>query len=519
MSSTLSTSETRINNRVAQLLAKLPNNLEPDALLVAINEPTMGSKGDLDNDTLGHAYYTLYYGLERPRSSVRPVGTSLLELYGVKPSAAEATSATAAINVVKQTEPAVYASAVCDAVLQYTVIPPDVFCQAIRNVHPHELKNDYYHDPNICGYPFNAYLEMVNARLQEYFTANRMLDDVLSGIKKCLCLRILSNNMYHYRDNPVGLDPAIQKLMRFYTSTHFLHPSSQAAFDSHAHMVLKYHALKRFIDKVLELGPLFMSDHYFIFGEITHNLELSLFDRLYEEPAYFSCANFPQCITDLKRNISADDILFSMQLHSGAVSYEKNVENGLILLQFLVNRIKQDNALSLNTTDDYDVAHEVFQMTGQSIEHLNLAHSKHARTLFAKFDKEIFDMISGMPSSKRKKVLPLPIRIHSTPFQALPISPHMFRARNIPIHRASPPPVHRASPPPVHRASPPPVHRASPPPVHRASPPPPPRNNKRSRSRSRSPSRSPSPSPSRSRSKKRPRGGAKSKTRRSKTRK
>jgi hypothetical protein len=508
MSSTLSTSETRINNQVAQLFAKLPNDLEPDALLSRINVPTMRSKGDLDNDTLGHAYYTLYYGLERPRSSVKPVDISLLKLYQQN-SAAEATSATAAINVVKQTDPAVYVASVCDAILPYTlrIIPAPLFCQVIQNVHPHELKNDYYHNQTICGSRFDEYLEMVNARLQEYFTANRVLDDVLSGIKKCLCLRILSNNMYHYRDNPAGLDPAIQKLMRFYTRTDFLHVSSQERFDSHAHMVRKYHALKRFIDKVLELGPSFMSNHYFTFGEITHNLDLGLFDRLYDEPAYFSCANFPQCITDLKRNISADDILFSMQLHSGAVSYEKNVENGLILLQFLVNRIKQDNALSLNTTDDYDVAHEVFQMTGQSIEYLNLAHSKHARTLFAKFDKEIFDMISGMPLSKRKKVLPLPIRIHSTPFQALPISPHMFRARNIPYGSGSVS-VHRASPPSVHRASPPSIHRASPPP---------PRNNKRSRSRSRSPSRSRSRSPSRS--KKRPRGGAKSKTRRSKTRK
>ena len=247
MSSTLSTSETIINNRVAQLLAKLPNDLEPDALFRAINAPTMGSKGDLDNDTLGHAYYTLYYGLVKPRSSVTPPSTSLLKLYGVKPSAAEA------INVVKQTDPAVYVASVCDAILPYThmIIPAQLFCQVIRNVHPRELKNDYYHDPIICGYPFDTYLKMVNARLQEYFTDNRSLDDVLSGIKKCLCLRILSNNMYHYRDHPAGLDPAIQKLMRFYTSTDFLHASSQEAFSKHAHMVRKYKQLQHVIEELI----------------------------------------------------------------------------------------------------------------------------------------------------------------------------------------------------------------------------------------------------------------------------
>ena len=258
MSSTLSTSETRINNRVASILAKLPNNLEPDALLVAFSKVGMSSlKGDLDDDTLGHAYYTLYYGLVKPTSaSVLPESKSLLKLYGRTSAAATATAAAAAaaeaITVVKQTDPAVYVESVCDAILPHMIIPMPLFCQVIRNVHPHELKNVYYHDPNICGYPFNAYLEMVNARLQEYFTANRVLDDVLSGIKKCLCLRILSNNMYHYRDNPAGLDPAIQKLMQFYTLTDFLHPSSQEVFDSHVHMIQKYKQLKELIEEFMK---------------------------------------------------------------------------------------------------------------------------------------------------------------------------------------------------------------------------------------------------------------------------
>ena len=503
MSSTLSTSETKINNRVASILARLPNNLEPDALLRAINEPTMVSKGDLDNNTLGHAYYTLYHGLDRPRSSVTPASISLLKLYGVNPSAAAEKAA--ALNVVKQTNPAVYASDVCDAILQYNgVIPPDVFCQAIRNVHPRELKNVYYHLNEICGATFEEHLTMVNRRLNQYFLFNLNLDDVLSGIKKCLCLRMLSSNMYYYRDNPARLDPAIAKLMQFYTLTDFLHASSREAFNAHLHMIGKYNALKRFIDKVLGLGPSFMSTHYFIFDEITHNLDLGLFDRLYDEPAYFPCADFPQCITELKRNISAEniDVLFSMPIHS--LSHKQIVDNGLILLQFLENRIKQDNALALDTTADDYVAHEVFQITGEAIDQLPVHTHPHEYTLFAKFYKKLLDKIRiSIPLKKKKKViLPRPIRMHSVPFQELVqliISPRMFRARNIPyrsgsvsVHRASPPPsgsvsVHR--PGSVQRMSPPPsvsVHRASPPPsgsVRSMSPPPPssPRSRKRRR--------------------------------------
>jgi hypothetical protein len=489
-------------DRVAAVLENLENNLEPAALLARFDAHTMVSKGDLDDNTLGHAYYTVYYGHVKPAHSpisARPSRKTLIELYAPRKTKPSPTS----LSVVEQTNPAVYASYVCDEILQYNhVVPPPVFCRAIRNVHPHELKNDYYHRDEICGATFEEHLAMVNRRLNEYFLFNRDLDDVLSGIKKCLCLRMLSSNMYHYRDKPAGLDPAIAKLMQFYTLTDFLHASSPDAYHNHLHMIRKYNALKIFIDKLVALGPSFLSTHYFIFDEITHNLDLGLFDRLYDESAYFPCADFPQCITELKRTISAEniDVLFSMPIHS--LSHKQIVDNGLILLQFLENRIKQDNALALDTTADDYVAHEVFQITGEAIDQLPVHTHQHEYTLFAKFDKKLLDKIRiSIPLKKKKKViLPRPIRMHSVPFQELVqliISPRMFRARNIP-YRSGSVSVHRASPPPSGS-------------VHRASPPPPssPRTKKRSRS----------PSPSRSHSEKRPRGGAKSKTRRYKTRK
>jgi hypothetical protein len=242
--------------------------------------------------------------------------------------------------------------------------------------------------------------------------------------------------------------------------TDLIHAWDEVSFLQHAHMLRKYDVLKRFIAKVLDLysvGPSFMSNHYFTFQQVTRNLDLVLFDNLYGERAFFACESFPTCITVLKRNISAGDILYSMQ-HSHALNPAQIVDNGLTLLQFLVNRIKQDKALALNTTDDLDVAHEVFHMTGRAIQRLNLAPHAHLRTLYEKLQVGVIRMIStSMPLSKRKKVLPLPplphpIRIDSDPFQALIISPRMFRAaRNIPLYRASPAPgsVHRVSPPPV----------------------------------------------------------------------
>lgn len=237
------------SDQVAALLGRLPNNLEPHALLSSLNA-TLG-KGGMDNDMLGHAYYTLYYGHVKTFASFRPISSTL---FGALVAEMYAKSAKPkSLHVVEQTDPAVYASDVCDAILQYNdVVPPDVFCQAIRNVHPHELKNDYYHRDEICGFPFDAYLGMVNTRLHAYFSSNLNLDDVLSGIKKCLCLRMLSNNMYHYRDHPAGLvlDPAIVKLMQFYTLTGFLHPSSEEAFGKHAHMIRKYKQLQKIIEEL-----------------------------------------------------------------------------------------------------------------------------------------------------------------------------------------------------------------------------------------------------------------------------
>lgn len=236
-------SATSINNQVAAVLASLPVNLEPTDLhnALALNH------NNLDNVTLGHAYYTVYYNRQYAPLA-RPASSNLLTLYARRSPSPPPPS----LEVVKQTDPRVYVASVCDTILPYDIpAPPQVFCQAIRNIHPHELKSEYYHNPEICGATFEEQLMMVNSRLHDHFLHNSNLDDVLNRINKCLCLRMLSSNMYYYRDNRAGLDPAIAKLLEFYTLTGFFHASSEEVFRAHLHMIHKFKQLKGLMEELV----------------------------------------------------------------------------------------------------------------------------------------------------------------------------------------------------------------------------------------------------------------------------
>jgi len=387
-------------DRVAAVLAKLANDLEPAALLAILNAST---KGGMDEDTLGHAYYTVYYGYEKPPFSplARP-STSLLASYAQKPKPKPKS-----LRVVEQTDPAVYASDVCDAILQYDgVIPPHVFCQAIRNVHPHELKNDYYHLNEICGYPFDTYLGMVNARLHEYFSANRRLDDVLSGIKKCLCLRILSNNMYYYRDNPAGLaglDPAIAKLMQFYTLTGFLHPSLPDAYRKHAHMIRKYKQLKELIDEFMKPEfKRFLSLTQCRFDEVVR-VEPGDFvvrirdvssDVVHELPhtlpilqAFVSSRNRP-----MPPRMSSNDMVHKVQ--SNFLFPRTAFDEGIRFMKVLMDRLENRE---LTLADTYDDLFKIYELTTEALRSLHELNMHRDRD-----DEEFFAMMKQMDRYKRK---------------------------------------------------------------------------------------------------------------------
>jgi hypothetical protein len=385
-----------INNKVVAVLKSLAPNLEPPALLDAIR------KGDVDSNILGHAYYTVYY--KRQHAPLpRPKNLSLLQLYAPRVSPPPPPS----LEVVKQTGPRDYVASVCDTILPYDtpVIPPQVFCQAIRNVHPHELKNDYYHLDEICGYPFNEYLErVVNDRLRDYFSVGRSLDDVLNGIKKCLCLRILSNNMYYYREHLDDLDPDIQRLMQFYTLTNFLHDSSQEVFDSHLHMILNYKQLKEVVEELVNpviKGVLDASQfrfHSIAMHHILNTFVVIISDhgggmRELISPILPTLQAFVASRTrPIPPRMTSNDMLHKVQ--SSYSNKRLMFDEGIRLMKVLINQVK---TRQLPLSDVFDDLYKIYEHTAYALRKLHKHNQQNDHD-----DEAFFEMTKQMDRYTRK---------------------------------------------------------------------------------------------------------------------
>lgn len=376
-------SATGINNQIAAVLARLSNRLEPTELF---RELTMNyNKGNLDNDTLAHAYYTLYYNREHAPIS-RPVSSSLLDLYGRRP---EPPTPTPSLAVVKQTNPNVYVSSVCDAILTYDtpVIPPQVFCQAIRNIHPHELKNDYYHLPEICGSTFEEHLMMVNDRLRRHFSHNDNLDDIFNGINKCLCLRMLSSNMYYYRDNPAELEPAIAKLLVFYTNTDFLHASSDEVFHAHLHMIRKFKQLKGLIEELVNPNfKKFLELSKYVFGEIhveSDHFRIRVVDTkgiMFELPV----TNVSQLKSHIEKlltrnrnsmvvppRMSSKDMIHTMDKYRNPENARVAFDEGIRFMTVLMRRLDTEKD-KLTRSEVYELIHDLGELYELTLEPFSL---------------------------------------------------------------------------------------------------------------------------------------------------
>ena len=373
---------------VDAVLKSLAPNLEPRALL----EIRTGAQ---DINTLGHAYYTHYYGRTFEPLPL-PTSSSLLQIYTPALPAARAN------NVVNQTDPTVYVASVCDAILPHTIIPAQLFCQAIRNMNPHELKNDYYHLDEICGYPFNEYLErVVNARLRDYFAAGRSLDDVLNGIKKCLCLRILSNNMYYYREHPDELDPAIQRLLHFYTLTNFLHDSSQEVFDSHRHMILNYHQLKGVVEELVTpefKGGLDASQFRFVRVAMHHRnpnqFVVVISDRsggMRELLLPTLQAFIASRIRPTPPRMTSNDMLHMVRSYSNK---RLMFDEGIRFMKILIQQVKTGE-LPLSVA--YDDLTNIYERTADALHHLH-EHNQHKD----QDDEALFEIMKQMDRYTRK---------------------------------------------------------------------------------------------------------------------
>ena len=299
---------------IYSVISQLPSsNLKPDELLRELKKLRVPL--GIDFNDLGHAYYSHYWHVQKKPSVALKIN--------IKPNQIR--------EAVEVPKPTAYDSEHDDRICNLDYEPnylmgPSNFVKALRAISPREIMGQYYHNPLICGGDFDDFIDHVNETLKTYFitpdyAVGHEMNRLLSGIIKCICLRVLSSSSYYYayKSNHEINDIAMKHLLEFYKMTDLIHAWNEQSFNGHLHMISKYNTLKHFIDKVLDLdhvGTTFMSDHYFTFEQITHNLELVLFDNLYEEPAYVLCESFPHCITDLKRQISSDDIFHSMQSYS-----------------------------------------------------------------------------------------------------------------------------------------------------------------------------------------------------------
>ena len=365
-----------INHQVAAVLARLPANLEPTDLFNALT--LNHNKGNLDNDTLGHAYYTVYYNRQYAPLA-RPTSSSLLELYGRTPAPPPPS-----LEVVKQTDPRVYVASVCDTILPYDIpVPPQLFCQAIRNIHPHELKNDYYHLPEICGGTFEEHLMMVNDRLRRHFSHNDNLDDVLNGINKCVCLRMLSSNMYYYRDNRAGLEPAIAKLLEFYTLTDFLHASSEEVFRAHLHMIRKFKQLKGLMEELVNPKfKKFLELSKYAFGEIhieSDHFKIRLVDangRMFELPVtnVSQLRSHVEKLLTLNRThmvvtprMSSKDMIHQMDEYMHHSTARLAFDEGIRFMTVLMRRLDAEKD-KLDRSELYELIHDLGELYELTLE-------------------------------------------------------------------------------------------------------------------------------------------------------
>lgn len=427
--------------QIYNIISDLKTNLTPRELYTELNQlriPLM-----IDVNDLGHAYYGYYWKQGSVASQAQPIKKQIIARIQ---AANKANKIKEPFQVPNATAPGdEHHDRVCN--VNYApnnyLMSPDVFAEALRTISPREITSSYYHHHSICHGDFITFLNHMNQTLKTYFETpayevGSEMNQLLNGIIKCICLRVLSRSAYHYeyRATDELNDNAMKHLLAFYRMTNLIHTWDKNSFDQHVKIIHKYDVFKGFITELLNLPfwklP-FLSTHYFTFREVTNDLELVLVDNLYGELAYFTCARFPHCITELKRDISSQDILHSMQLQTGLFprNPEAIVTAGLILLQFLVNRITQDNALSRNTIADYNVARSVLKLTD---EHLSDATHPHEYALFNEFVR----IVMTRQFTNSETAPPPPPRMDSSPFQALHISRRMFRAdHNAPLHRAS----------------------------------------------------------------------------------
>ena len=316
---------------------------------------------------LGYAYYTVYYH-RQPIKFTRPKSSSVLDVYLF-------TEPTEPIpTFVQMTDHSTPAHEACKYDDNFDM-NPEQFITALRNIHPFEIMGNYYHNPNICDVDFSSFLTNLSNALGSYFndTNVSILRNFLSGIKKCICLRVLSINAYYYGHHAIAQlshDPAMEQLLRFYVISNLIHEWSIEKYESHLFMIRKYNELNLFIESVLSVAPTILSDNDFRFDSIQliiGKMRFRVIDTLYNESRTFALSDFPEFTNDPRRQAYKERL--------------KSIHKSSIKLR--VKRMNQVNELLHDLQSHYQDTEE--DIVKRGIHHLKLILKNLNENLLKKY--------------------------------------------------------------------------------------------------------------------------------------
>jgi hypothetical protein len=181
------------SEQIYNIISKLKTNLTPRELYTELNQLRIPM--GIDVNDLGHAYYGYYWkqgsvASQAQQGSVANQANKIKEPFQVPNATAHGDE---------------HHDRVCNvnyAPNKY-LMSPDVFAEALRTISPKEMTSQYYHHRLICHNNFNDFLTHMNQTLKTYFVTPAYavgppMNQLLNGIIKCICLRVLSRSAYHY---------------------------------------------------------------------------------------------------------------------------------------------------------------------------------------------------------------------------------------------------------------------------------------------------------------------------------
>lgn len=270
---------------------------------------------------------------------------------------------------------------------------PEQLTEALRNIHPFEMMSSYYHNKNVCDDDFRASLLKVEREVTSYFEErDNTLNQLLSGLKKCICLRALSNNAYYYAHTAIeqlSAYPDMQELLKFYVMSDLIHAWNEQKYESHLHMIVKYNELTQLVERVLRVPQTFLSADDFEFDSIEilfGRLVFWVWDNLYENARMFEWSDFPSFANDrvrkafkkrlqsmkisaeqlrLARTIQVNEFLHDLQRNYFNRDLKSVLDRGIHHLSEVIKNMNQGKTRLNEST--YTDLHKMFEITYEKL--------------------------------------------------------------------------------------------------------------------------------------------------------